>query len=100
MPTSQLLAVRIAICPLARIADQGRDVADQPVDAVRLRQAQGRPSILHLDYNPYNVAVEGDRISGLLDWTNARIGDPRADLARDLDEPLALRDLFSTGLSG
>lgn len=54
---------------------------DEPLRR-RLRQAQGPPRMLHLDYNPYNVALEGGRISGLLDWTNARTGDPRADLAR------------------
>lgn len=54
---------------------------DEPMRR-RLRQAEARPSMLHLDYSPYNVAMEGHRISGLLDWTNARIGDPRADLAR------------------
>lgn len=40
------------------------------------------PALLHLDYHPLNVLVERGRISGVLDWANARVGDPRADLAR------------------
>jgi aminoglycoside phosphotransferase (APT) family kinase protein len=35
-----------------------------------------------LDYHPLNVMADGARITGVLDWTNARAGDPRADLAR------------------
>ena len=40
--------------------------------------------LLHLDYHPLNVMVEGGRIVAVLDWANARGGDPRADLARTL----------------
>ena len=42
------------------------------------------PVLLHLDYHPLNVLVEDGRISAVLDWANARAGDPRADLARTL----------------
>ncbi|CAN5792716.1 hypothetical protein BH20CHL1_BH20CHL1_08470 [soil metagenome] len=38
--------------------------------------------LLHLDYHPLNVMVSDRKISGLLDWTNAMPGDPRADVAR------------------
>ena len=49
-------------------------------------RAVARPSggLLHLDYHPLNVLAEGGRISAVLDWTNARAGDRRADLARTL----------------
>jgi aminoglycoside phosphotransferase (APT) family kinase protein len=48
----------------------------------RLRAiARGR-ALLHLDLHPLNVLVEGGRVSGVLDWENAAVGDPRADLAR------------------
>jgi aminoglycoside phosphotransferase (APT) family kinase protein len=56
-----------------------------PVDAPmrdRLEQVQRRPALLHLDYYPANLIFASGRLSGILDWTNARIGDPRADLAR------------------
>ncbi len=39
-------------------------------------------SVIHLDLHPQNVIVEGDSISCVIDWTNALIGDPRADIAR------------------
>jgi hypothetical protein len=56
-----------------------------PVDAPmrrRLEQVQQHPALIHLDYYPANLIFESGRLSGILDWTNARIGDPRADLAR------------------
>jgi aminoglycoside phosphotransferase (APT) family kinase protein len=50
---------------------------------VRLRAAEHRAdALLHLDYHPLNVMTDGTRVSGVLDWTNARAGDPRADAAR------------------
>jgi aminoglycoside phosphotransferase (APT) family kinase protein len=39
-------------------------------------------ALLHLDYHPLNVLTDGRRITGVLDWTNALAGDPRADIAR------------------
>jgi aminoglycoside phosphotransferase (APT) family kinase protein len=48
-----------------------------------LRQlARPTPTLLHLDYHPLNVLVDGRQITAVLDWANARIGDPRADVAR------------------
>jgi aminoglycoside phosphotransferase (APT) family kinase protein len=48
-----------------------------------LRQRAVRSSaLLHLDYHPLNVLVEGGEVSGVIDWANTRAGDPRADLAR------------------
>ncbi len=40
------------------------------------------PRLLHLDYHPLNVLAEGSTITAVLDWANARVGDPRADVAR------------------
>ncbi len=37
---------------------------------------------MHLDFHPLNVMTDGERITAVLDWANARAGDPRADLAR------------------
>ena len=57
-----------------------------PDDALRacLRAATGANAraLLHLDYHPMNVLVADGRVSAVLDWANARVGDPRADLAR------------------
>jgi aminoglycoside phosphotransferase (APT) family kinase protein len=60
------------------------DWAD-PDDALRdclFAAARGPEALLHLDFHPMNVLVADGRISAVLDWANARIGDPRADLAR------------------
>jgi aminoglycoside phosphotransferase (APT) family kinase protein len=53
--------------------------------AARLRGTVPREDpLVHLDYHPLNVMTDGERITGVLDWTNARAGDPRADHARTL----------------
>ena len=51
--------------------------------AAQLRERAGHtPQLLHLDYHPLNVLM-GDRdVTAVLDWANARAGDPRADVAR------------------
>jgi aminoglycoside phosphotransferase (APT) family kinase protein len=42
-----------------------------------------RPAaLLHLDYHPLNVMSADRTVTGVLDWANAAVGDPRADLAR------------------
>lgn len=41
-----------------------------------------REALLHLDYHPENVLLDGGEVSGVLDWANARLGPPEADLAR------------------
>jgi aminoglycoside phosphotransferase (APT) family kinase protein len=49
----------------------------------RLRATDHRAdALLHLDYHPLNVMTDGTRVTGVLDWTNACAGDPRADAAR------------------
>jgi len=52
-----------------------------------LRALQPRPlpagdALLHLDYHPLNVMSSHRGITCVLDWANAAVGDPRADLAR------------------
>jgi aminoglycoside phosphotransferase (APT) family kinase protein len=48
----------------------------------RLAQTGAGAMLLHLDYHPLNVLADGRRITAVLDWVNARAGDPRADAAR------------------
>lgn len=44
---------------------------------------QSRPSALcHFDYHPANVLVDGLTITGMIDFTHARIADPAFDVAR------------------
>lgn len=48
-----------------------------------LRRDKPRPLplvIVHGDFNPANFLYEGGRVTALIDWENARIGDPREDL--------------------
>jgi aminoglycoside phosphotransferase (APT) family kinase protein len=60
---------------------------------------QRRPAaLLHLDYHPLNVLTANWKVSAVLDWANATMGDPRADLARTLSI-LQLAPL-PTGLTG
>jgi Ser/Thr protein kinase RdoA (MazF antagonist) len=37
--------------------------------------------LCHLDFQPFNVLAVGDRVTGIVDWANARVGDRRDDLA-------------------
>jgi aminoglycoside phosphotransferase (APT) family kinase protein len=56
---------------------------EAPLQA-RLQALPLTTSLLHMDYHPLNLMVDGGRITGILDWTNAYAGDPRADLARGI----------------
>lgn len=56
---------------------------DEPELKARLYALPSRKTkLIHLDYHPLNVMADGEHISGVIDWTNARAGDPRADFAR------------------
>ncbi len=57
-------------------------VVDDDLKAQLRQVATNRSYLLHLDYHPLNVMVERGNVSGVLDWANARPGDPRADVAR------------------
>lgn len=37
--------------------------------------------LLHNDYGPHNILVEGEAVSAVLDWEITRIGDPAEDLS-------------------
>ncbi len=55
----------------------------EPTLRARLRaMSRDDDRLLHLDYHPLNVLVDDRGVSGVIDWTNARAGDPRADVAR------------------
>ena len=68
-PTAVIDALDDGVHPFAA----GRAVADLPVG----------DALLHLDWHPLNLLVdEASRISGIIDWDNARRGHPSFDLAR------------------
>jgi aminoglycoside phosphotransferase (APT) family kinase protein len=60
----------------------------------------GAGSVLHMDYHPLNVLVQGGRISGIIDWVNAESGDRHLDVAttatilscHSMEHPTWLRD--------
>ena len=48
-----------------------------------LRRNKPRPlplSVIHGDFNPANFLYADGRVTALIDWENARVGDPREDL--------------------
>ena len=56
---------------------------EQTTLQTRLRAAAaGAAQLLHLDYHPLNLMTDGRQMTAVLDWANARVGDPRADAAR------------------
>src|ERR1700729_2017605 len=38
-------------------------------------------SLVHMDYHPLNVMVEGVRVTGVIDWVNTDVGDRHLDAA-------------------
>jgi aminoglycoside phosphotransferase (APT) family kinase protein len=42
---------------------------------------QGDAALVHCDFAPHNVLVDEERVTGILDWESARIGDPAEDLS-------------------
>ncbi len=40
-----------------------------------------KPRLLHADLGPAHVLSAGDELTGVIDWSDARIGDPALDLA-------------------
>ncbi len=57
-------------------------------------------SLVHMDYHPLNVMVDGVRVTGVLDWVNADVGDRHLDAAMTavilsssaLEKPRWMRD--------
>ncbi len=74
--TLQTVAARVEQGPLPGLA--------AALERLRARAAEFRnapPSFLHLDYHPQNVLVKGLRVTGVIDWANAAIGDRHFDAA-------------------
>jgi len=41
-------------------------------------------AVCHGDFHPFNVLMEGDRVTGVLDWPHAIVADPAFDVATTL----------------
>ena len=68
---------RSSVLPLLELDEQGH-AAQLPEEYER--QAFD-PAVIHMDIGPEHVLVEDARVTGVIDWTDARIGDPAIDLA-------------------
>jgi hypothetical protein len=70
---------------LARWAEEAEDAGlRREVDemAQRLSVLQERPpAFVHGDFHPGNVLTDGQRVTAILDWEEAALGDPRIDVA-------------------
>ncbi|HEY2594570.1 MAG TPA: aminoglycoside phosphotransferase family protein, partial [Chloroflexota bacterium] len=64
---------------IARAAETDYALKERLASITRARQAR---ALLHLDYHPLNVLTANGAVTCVLDWANAAIGDPRADVAR------------------
>ena len=65
-----------------------------------LALSTGPEALLHLDLHPLNVLAERGHVTAVLDWANARAGDPRADLARTASIlQVGSLDLFPSAVS-
>lgn len=62
---------------LSRVSERDAHLAAQ----VRTLQPS-TASLIHMDFHPLNLIVEGGALTGILDWSGAAAGDARADLAR------------------
>ena len=82
-------AERLPIGPIRRLAAEAAELIGEPVPTV----------FLHGDLIPGNLLVAGSRISAVLDWGGAGLGDPADDLVAAwavLDTPA--RSVFRTDL--
>ncbi len=74
--TLETVAARVAEGPLPGLAGA---LARLRRSAAEFQHAP--PSFLHLDYHPQNVLVKGFRVTGIVDWAHAAIGDRHFDAA-------------------
>ncbi|HZX04602.1 phosphotransferase [Kribbella sp.] len=84
--TAELEEFRQQIVPLlpAEVQDQAGQLLD--------RVAQVRTSLIHCDFGPEHILTVDGRITGIIDWTDAVIGDPALDLCWPLNgAPEAVR---------
>jgi len=72
-PLGELLAHGLSV-------RQGGELLGRAMAALH-EPLHGGSVLCHLDFQPFNVLVTGDEITGIVDWSNARLGDARQDIA-------------------
>ena len=55
-----------------------------------------RNVLCHGDFHSFNVLMEGGRISGVLDWSAAHIGEPERDVTSTMTVVMAYGPLFNS----
>ena len=70
----------VAIFSYLPSTDAGREVA-AGLASGDVEQGLNRCVVLHGDYWPGNVLWQGGRLAAVIDWEDASLGDPLADLA-------------------
>ncbi|MGH7949686.1 MAG: phosphotransferase family protein [Candidatus Binataceae bacterium] len=92
-----LIKQRVAAGPLPGLTDAlHRLTARAPLFRTRA------PAFVHLDFHPQNVIVSGLRVTGVIDWVNADLGDRHLDAAMTavilsssaMEHPRWMRDNF------
>ena len=71
-----IIASRVENGPLPGLREGLNLVAER---AARFRLSSN--SLVHMDYHPQNVMVEGVRVTGVIDWVNTDVGDRHLDAA-------------------
>lgn len=68
--------------PIGELIVDGGDPLRLGVIFGRTHAELNDAGICHLDFQPFNVLSDGQAITGIVDWSNARRADPRLDIAR------------------
>jgi len=77
---SELLATLERL--LHRVLPLTPEELHEPGSALLRRVALKTPtSLIHGDLGPHHVVIRDDRVVGVIDWSDARVGDPAIDLA-------------------
>ncbi len=71
-----MIAERVEKGPLPGLRDALRRLTSR-AGAYRVAES----SIVHMDYHPLNVLVDGMRVTGVIDWVNTDVGDRHLDAA-------------------
>ena len=77
---SELLATLERL--LHRVLPLTPEELHEPGSALLRRVALKTPTtLIHGDLGPHHVVIRDDRVVGVIDWSDARVGDPAIDLA-------------------
>ena len=76
---AQKVRERMAVRVLPRLPEHLRGDGESLLERAAVEAAD--PRVVHGDLGPSHVLVEGDRVTGVIDWGDSGVGDPAIDLA-------------------